>query len=217
VPKFIQDQLKGDVEGKAQVFTRLLGDAQLKGTIDTSRTELYQEHGNLDQHQIDMYFMWVSCQTINADKKLTTSEKIKLWTEVHSAFAGQPPLQLKQPPAASTDRIFISEPVESLMHLGGDNLTSAQRAHLLAPYVGKWTKLSAVVGNVVERSGSTQVIAWSSDGNGRLLESLNFVNKPWSESAALLSVGDKLTANCKVEDVYQQLGVILNECELITP
>jgi hypothetical protein len=90
VPLLTQEQLKGDVEGKAQVLTRLLGGAQIKGTIDTSRMELQEAHQNVDQHQIDMYFMWVSCQTINLDQTLSTTDKVRLWTEVHAAFVPSP-------------------------------------------------------------------------------------------------------------------------------
>jgi hypothetical protein len=87
VPVNTQDSLKGDVEGKAQLFTKLLGNANIKGTVDTSRTELYEHHQNLDQHQIDMMLMWVSCQTISADKNLSTPDKLKLWLEVYSAIS----------------------------------------------------------------------------------------------------------------------------------
>jgi hypothetical protein len=86
IPIAVQEMLKGDVEGKAQLLTKMLGDAQLKGKVETSRTELHQEHKNLDQYQIDMYFMWVACQALNSDKTLSTGDKIKLWTDVRAAF-----------------------------------------------------------------------------------------------------------------------------------
>src|SRR5258706_921711 len=54
VPLAVREELKGDVEGKAQLLTKLVGDAQLKGKIETSRTELHQEHKNLDQNQVDI-------------------------------------------------------------------------------------------------------------------------------------------------------------------
>jgi hypothetical protein len=85
VPVFIQEQLKGDVTGKAQTFMKL-GAGQIQGAVDASRTELHEQHKDVDQHQIDMYFMWVSCELINADKDMKTSEKMKIWFDVHSAF-----------------------------------------------------------------------------------------------------------------------------------
>jgi hypothetical protein len=90
VPIAVQEQLKGDVQGKAQLLTKLLPGAELKGTIETSRTELHEQHQNVDQHQLDMYFMWVICQTISADKTLTTPEKPKLWGEARASSPGKP-------------------------------------------------------------------------------------------------------------------------------
>jgi hypothetical protein len=86
VPAYIQEQLKGDAEGKAQALTRILGGVEVKGSVDASRTELYEQHRNLDQHQIDMYFAWVSCQTIGADRNLTTADKVEMLRKVRSAF-----------------------------------------------------------------------------------------------------------------------------------
>jgi hypothetical protein len=86
VPLVIEEQLRGDVEGKAQLLTKMLGSAQIKGTVDASRTELQEEHKNLDQHQIDMYYLWVSCQVIIADKNLSTPDKVKLWADVRLSF-----------------------------------------------------------------------------------------------------------------------------------
>lgn len=110
VPIATQEQLKGDAEGKAQLFTKLLGTAQIKGAVDANRTELYQEHKNLDQHQVDMYFLWVSCQTIASDKTLATAEKLKLWEEVRASFSST-----KDAPAATPPPVNIT---------GGDNVVS---------------------------------------------------------------------------------------------
>jgi hypothetical protein len=113
VPTAIQEQLKGDVQGKAQLFTKLLGTAEIKGTVDASRTELYEAHKDLDQHQIDMYFMWISCQTISSDKSLQTKDKLKLWEEIHSSFAST------KTPTPSSVNIIGSDNVVSVGQIGG--------------------------------------------------------------------------------------------------
>jgi hypothetical protein len=73
LPTLTQEQLKGDVEGKAELLARLLGSAQLKGAVDARKMELHEEHKNLGQHQIDMYFMWVARQFI--DKTVPAGDK----------------------------------------------------------------------------------------------------------------------------------------------
>jgi hypothetical protein len=100
VPLMIQEQLKGDAEGKAQALTKMLGSAQIRGNIDTSRMELQEEHKNLDQHQIDMYYLWVSCQAIMADKGLSIADKMRLWAESRTAFSSPTPSPATVPPPA---------------------------------------------------------------------------------------------------------------------
>jgi hypothetical protein len=85
VPTLTQEQLKGDVEGKAELLTRLLGSAQLKGAVDARKMELHEQHKNLDQHQIDMYFVWVACQFI--DKTVPANEKAQAWLQMRAAFS----------------------------------------------------------------------------------------------------------------------------------
>src|ERR1700676_347805 len=67
LPPDVQERIKGDVEGKAQLFTKLLGSAQLKGTVEASKTELQQKYRDVDKAQMDRYMSWVSCQSIMQD------------------------------------------------------------------------------------------------------------------------------------------------------
>ena len=90
VPSSIQQSLSGDVEGKAQAFTKLLGDASLKGKVDASKAEIYQKYQNLDKSQIDKYMIWISCQTINEDRMLKSSEKLELFMNVYKAIETPP-------------------------------------------------------------------------------------------------------------------------------
>jgi hypothetical protein len=86
VPQYIQELLKGDVEDKAQALTKLRAGAEIKGSVDTSKAELYEQHKNLDRHQIDMYLSRVSCQAIMADKAIPTIDRLKMWKQVRSEF-----------------------------------------------------------------------------------------------------------------------------------
>ena len=83
VPPDIQQQFQGDVEGKAAVFTKLLGDVNLKGKVDSSRSEVYQKYKNLDKSVVDRYMIWVSCQAILQDKTLAPAEKVQLWIQIY--------------------------------------------------------------------------------------------------------------------------------------
>jgi hypothetical protein len=80
VPNSVQKELKSDVDAKARLLPKIAG-GELKAAIETSRTELHQEHKNLDQHQIDMYFLWVACQSF--DK---AGAKLSDWLKVRAAL-----------------------------------------------------------------------------------------------------------------------------------
>jgi hypothetical protein len=83
IPPDVSRSFSGDVEGKAQLFTKLLGDLDLKGKIDESKNEVYQKYKNVDKSKIDIYIAWVSCQNIMSDQNLTASQKAKLWIDVY--------------------------------------------------------------------------------------------------------------------------------------
>jgi hypothetical protein len=83
IPPDVQQRIKGDVEGKAQIFTKLLGDLNLKGKVDASRNEVYQRFNDVDKSTIDRYMIWVSCQIIMLDRNLTTADKTKLWIDIY--------------------------------------------------------------------------------------------------------------------------------------
>jgi hypothetical protein len=96
VPIEVQEQLKGDIQGKAQLFTRLLGDAQLQGAIDSTRHEVNEKHQNLDQSQLDRYMLWTMCQAILADKTLTSQEKVEQYLRVYKTL--RPGSSQSEPP-----------------------------------------------------------------------------------------------------------------------
>jgi hypothetical protein len=85
----VEEKLKGDAEGKAQLLTKLLGNAALQGAIETSKTELYQQHQDVGKDEINLYFAWVSCQTISSDKNLASSEKLEKWMTIYKELLGQ--------------------------------------------------------------------------------------------------------------------------------
>src|SRR5690349_8720966 len=90
VPNVVQDKLRGDVAGKAQLLSRFLGDSQLTGAIETSRFELYQNHQDVDKYQIDRYFAWVACGMIMADGGLTSNQKTEKWLIVYRTLMSKP-------------------------------------------------------------------------------------------------------------------------------
>lgn len=94
VPKIqrsVEEKLKADVQGKAQLFTKLLGNADVQGAVERSKTELYQEHQDVGKDEIDLYFAWVSCQTIVSDQNLSSTDKVNQWMAIYKMLLGRGP------------------------------------------------------------------------------------------------------------------------------
>lgn len=90
LPAEIQQDVKGEIDGKAQLFTKLLGNAELKGAVQTSRKEVYEKHQNIDKSKIDRYAIWVHCQSIMNNSALSAADKTQLWISVYRELVASP-------------------------------------------------------------------------------------------------------------------------------
>jgi hypothetical protein len=74
----IHDQtLKADLEGKAQSLSKSVGDANLKGQIETARTDIFSKYPNAGATRSDAYLLWVFCNSVMRDPKLSNQEKLR--------------------------------------------------------------------------------------------------------------------------------------------
>ena len=55
------DTLKGDLQGKAQVLTKLLGSANLSGQIQSERETIYKNSDQSEARRQDAYLAYVFC------------------------------------------------------------------------------------------------------------------------------------------------------------
>jgi hypothetical protein len=69
--------LKGDLEGKAQFLSKLVGDADLKGKIETARTDIFSKYPNAGGAHSDAYLEYMFCSFVLSDPKLSGKEKFQ--------------------------------------------------------------------------------------------------------------------------------------------
>lgn len=55
------ETLKGEIEGKAQLLTKFVGDAQLGGKVETSQKEIFAKYPDADRARTDTYFAYMFC------------------------------------------------------------------------------------------------------------------------------------------------------------
>ena len=83
----VSDQsLKGDLEGKAKFLSGYLGEAGLKGQMESARTDVLSKYPNADRARIETYMLYMLCKTILGDSTLTAQEKIKMMLEVQQSL-----------------------------------------------------------------------------------------------------------------------------------
>jgi hypothetical protein len=82
-PPDADNSFKLDVEGKAQLLTKFLGDAGLNGKIETTKKELQQKHQNVDKAKINEFLLWVSCQNIMHDSSLNSAQKTMEFLQIY--------------------------------------------------------------------------------------------------------------------------------------
>lgn len=55
------ETLKGELEGKAQLLTKFVGDASLGGKIETSQREIFAKYPDADTARTNAYFVYMFC------------------------------------------------------------------------------------------------------------------------------------------------------------
>jgi hypothetical protein len=98
-PPRVDDQtLKGDLEGKAKFLLSFVGDANLKGQIETARTDIFSKYPNAGATRSDAYLEYMFCSFVLTDQKLSAQEKFHAIQEFRQG-AAQP---VPSAPKAST-------------------------------------------------------------------------------------------------------------------
>jgi hypothetical protein len=85
-PPRVDDQsLKGDLEGKAKLLSRLVGDAGLKGQIEAARTDVFGKYPDAGTARSDAYLEYMFCSFVLSDPKLSAQEKSRAIQEFRQA------------------------------------------------------------------------------------------------------------------------------------
>jgi hypothetical protein len=87
-PPRVDDQsLKGYLDGRAQFLSKLIGDAGLKGQIETSRTDIFSKYPNASAAHSDTYLEYMFCSFVLSDPKWDTERKFHAILEMRQTIA----------------------------------------------------------------------------------------------------------------------------------
>jgi hypothetical protein len=73
----IDENVKGKLEGQAQILSHSVGDAGFFGQVEAARMTIYQTSDKAFAAHSDAYLSYMFCKTLMPDQTLTTSQKIK--------------------------------------------------------------------------------------------------------------------------------------------
>jgi hypothetical protein len=90
-PPRVDDQsLKGELEGKAKFLSGWIGDAGLKGQVETARSDVLSKYPNADRVRSDAYLSYMFCTFVLTDVKLSSEEKFRKILEFRQSLAPAP-------------------------------------------------------------------------------------------------------------------------------
>jgi hypothetical protein len=87
-PPRVDDQtLKGDLEGKAKFLSSLVGDANLKGQVETARIDIFSKYPNAGSARSDAYLEYMFCSFVLSDPKWSPQERFRAILEFRNLTA----------------------------------------------------------------------------------------------------------------------------------
>jgi hypothetical protein len=96
VPLIADESLKAEIEGKARLLSRYLGDAALSGQIETSRKDIFAKYPNAQKARADAALEYQMCEYLKQDKTLSPLEKFKMLRDMKGAFLLQKQSEIEE-------------------------------------------------------------------------------------------------------------------------
>jgi hypothetical protein len=86
MPLIADESLKAEIQGKARLLSRYLGDAALAGQIETSRKDIFAKYPDAQKSRADAALEYQMCEYLKRDKTHSDFEKFKILREMRGAF-----------------------------------------------------------------------------------------------------------------------------------
>jgi hypothetical protein len=86
----INEQTKGEIQGKAQALSKFLGSGDIGGKVEQDRRNIYQSADKIAAAQQDAYYLYTVCAAIMQDKTVSLSDKLRALREARRPFSSEP-------------------------------------------------------------------------------------------------------------------------------
>jgi len=85
-PLLRDERLKGELDSKASVLSRFVGDLRFKGQVEIEKSEVLSRYPNADKLMVNQYYMYQVCILIMSDARMGTEKKFELLTNAREAI-----------------------------------------------------------------------------------------------------------------------------------
>ncbi len=85
-PAMTDQKLKGELDAKASVLSRFLGDLKFKGQVEVEKNDVLSHYPNADKLRLNQYFLYQVCILIMSDSRMTTEKKFELLTNARESI-----------------------------------------------------------------------------------------------------------------------------------
>lgn len=88
-PRIDDENVKGQLDGKAKFLASFIGDAQLAGQIEIARNDVFSKSPEGLKARSIAYLQYQVCILLFTNKDLSTSQKIDELLKVQASFGGK--------------------------------------------------------------------------------------------------------------------------------
>jgi hypothetical protein len=85
-PAMTDLRLKGELDSKATVLSRFLGDLKFKGQVEVEKQDVLSRYPNADKLRLNQYFLYQVCILIMSDSRMSTEKKYELLTHARESI-----------------------------------------------------------------------------------------------------------------------------------
>lgn len=106
--KELVESVKGNLDGKADFLSKMVGKAQLYGEIETTRNQIFQDSDKYFAAQKEAYLAHMFCVFVSQDKTLPTEQKLKALSDFKN--------QIQKPQIVDEKKIRLIEKYKEILN-----------------------------------------------------------------------------------------------------
>jgi hypothetical protein len=188
------DSLKGQLQGQADLLSKLVGKAELNGEIEAARRTIYQSSDKFFATQKDAYLGYIFCVILMQDKSLSTGEKLNALKQYREALPQHQTESGGNKPALLAQYKSILKQINESINVKNTIVIPAMSEYISDPTVNKWKVVIWGVKKLQAQIDSGILLAMDYDSNffeesGSLIDFVDFIE---NETPAIKKIKQKM-------------------------